>query len=675
MKLILSLIKALFYLCVIVFGIKTLKEPDIYWMLRTGEWMVENGRVVSEDLFSFTNYGTPWINVKWLFELILYGVERIGGPELTPVLQCFVYCLVFYFLEKRIKLLSINEEKKYYLTLISIVIFLVALIAIEFRMLARPEMTSHLLMVVYLFLFEKHRKQGTSILWWLIPLQIFWTNMHEAFGMGLVIIVGFLLGEIYEVVFHQKKGDKKLMLISILSILAISINPRGIIMILHPFEILSQVDLNKYTNELAGFQDLFYWKKEAFLMLSFFILCAIPLLRKFKKEGYNALIKSYGAGWLGLSVLFFYLAFTAYRNIPFFVLFSTPFAVQILFLKFNKWGTPKGIQLISSSLLIALVVLYLGIVSNTYYELSNSRDTYGLMVDKDKNPTGVVDFMNELKVDGQGFSDYLTSSYLMWELRPDFKTFIDLRDLDVFSNEFFDSYFKLYHQPEQFDQFDKKYDFNYAVVFKNDFTALHIYLDKHENWEMVYVDAVAALYLKKTDENIIKIDSLIEQSRGTFYKVAEEKKVSELAQLINVCFNPFYKQESRREGVDYDLIGGQFFVSNHDYNPAIIQLNRSIEKNGENQYNLFELAKLYLEISQISQADETRIKYTNIAINYFNKLTTSFPNYAEGWKGKGILALNAGNKELAISSFKKSLNLKEDKETRSFLILAEFSPR
>lgn len=667
MKLILRLIKILFYLCVIAFGIKTLKEPDIYWMLRTGEWMVENGRIVSEDIFSFTSYGTPWINVKWLFEVVLYGIERIGGPELTPVLQCLVYGLVFYFLEKRIKLLSIPEEKRHFLTVLSIVVFLVTLISIEFRMLGRPEMTSHLLLVVYLFLYEKYRKQKSQILWWLIPLQVFWTNMHEAFGMGLVIILGFLLGEIYEVVVHRKGIDKKLILISTLSILAIAINPKGIKMILHPFEIFMQVGSNKYTNELAGFQDSFYWKKEAYLMFALFLLSAIPFLNKWKKEGYNALIKSFGSGWLGLYVLFFYLGFTAYRNIPFFILFIAPFLAQMLFRKFNDWTSPKWMKVISSSLLITLVVLYVGIVSNTYYELTNRRDTYGLIVDKDKNPTGVVDFMNEIGVKGTGFSDYLTSSYLMWELRPAFKTFIDLRDLDVFSNEFFDTYFKLHSEPEQFDKFDDEYNFNYAVVFKNDFTALHIFLDKHEDWEMVYVDAVAALYLKKTQLNQPKIDSLIENSTGTFYKVAEEKKVGKIAQLINVCFNPFYDQQSRRAGIDYDLIGGQFFASNHDYNPAVFQLNRSIEKNGENQSNLFEMGKLYLEISQAPQPDKTKMEYNTTATEYFNKLTKVYPNFAAGWKGKGILAFEAGNKAMAITAFKKSLDLNEDEETRKFL--------
>jgi hypothetical protein len=672
MKLILRIVRVLFYLCVIAFGLKTLKEPDIYWMLRTAEWMVENGSVVSEDLFSFTNYGIPWINVKWLFEVILYGVERIGGPELTPVLQCLVYGLVFYFLEKRIKLLSIAEENRNYLTLLTFILFLVTLVAIEFRMLGRPEMTSHLLMVVYLFLYEKYRKQKSSILWGLIPLQIFWTNMHEAFGMGMVIILGFLFGEIYELILHRKQADKRLILISVLSILAIAINPRGIQLILHPLEIFLQVGSNKYTNELLGFQNPLYWQKEAYLMLFFFGLSAIPLLIQLKIDGFKALIKSHGAGWLGLYVLFFYLTLTAYRNIPFFVLFTTPFLVQTLF---RKRVLAQKVKSVSTIVLVVLILLYAAIVSNNYYEITNSRDTYGLVVDKDKNPTGVADFMNELNVDGIGFSDYLTSSYLMWELRPDFKTFIDLRDLDVFSTEFFDSYLKLQNQPEQFDLFDAKYNFNYAVVFKNNFTALHIYLDKHKDWEMVYVDAVAALYLKKTTENLIKIDSLIEHSSGTFYKVAKQKEVSAVAQFINVLFNPFYELESRREGVDYDLIGGQFFATNHDYNAAIFQLNKSIERNGESQYNLFELGKLYFEISQIPQAEKEQTRYANVAATYFNKLTVLAPNFAEGWKGKGILALAAGDNKTAVYLFEKSLTLKENKDTRDLLNVASSGRR
>jgi len=49
----------------IVLSLKALREPDLWWMYRTGEWMLENGQVTKSDPFSYTFAGTEWINVKW----------------------------------------------------------------------------------------------------------------------------------------------------------------------------------------------------------------------------------------------------------------------------------------------------------------------------------------------------------------------------------------------------------------------------------------------------------------------------------------------------------------------------------------------------------------------------------------------------------------------------------
>ena len=73
-----------------VLGLKQIHEPDLWWMFRTGEWMVANGEIPTQDVFSYTHKGTDWISVKWLFELIAYGFAYFTGPESLSLLQAFV---------------------------------------------------------------------------------------------------------------------------------------------------------------------------------------------------------------------------------------------------------------------------------------------------------------------------------------------------------------------------------------------------------------------------------------------------------------------------------------------------------------------------------------------------------------------------------------------------------
>jgi hypothetical protein len=42
-------------------GLRTVSDPDTFWQLATGRWVVEHHRVFSTDVFSYTAQGQPWI--------------------------------------------------------------------------------------------------------------------------------------------------------------------------------------------------------------------------------------------------------------------------------------------------------------------------------------------------------------------------------------------------------------------------------------------------------------------------------------------------------------------------------------------------------------------------------------------------------------------------------------
>src|SRR5712692_10996196 len=43
-----------------------LGDGDTGWHVRTGEWILANGRVPSQDIFSYTKAGQPWFAWEWL---------------------------------------------------------------------------------------------------------------------------------------------------------------------------------------------------------------------------------------------------------------------------------------------------------------------------------------------------------------------------------------------------------------------------------------------------------------------------------------------------------------------------------------------------------------------------------------------------------------------------------
>jgi len=53
-------------------------DPDLWWHLRTGQWIVETGTVPHTDPFSFTRAGQPWVSHEWLSEV---SSTRSGGTQ------------------------------------------------------------------------------------------------------------------------------------------------------------------------------------------------------------------------------------------------------------------------------------------------------------------------------------------------------------------------------------------------------------------------------------------------------------------------------------------------------------------------------------------------------------------------------------------------------------------
>jgi hypothetical protein len=56
-----------------------LSDPDLWWHLAAGEWIVEHGEVPWADPFSHTAAGRPWIAYSWLPEVLFYACVRSFG--------------------------------------------------------------------------------------------------------------------------------------------------------------------------------------------------------------------------------------------------------------------------------------------------------------------------------------------------------------------------------------------------------------------------------------------------------------------------------------------------------------------------------------------------------------------------------------------------------------------
>ncbi|MFN8294502.1 MAG: hypothetical protein U0T72_12325, partial [Chitinophagales bacterium] len=185
-------------LCAIALSFKGLREPDLWWQIKTGEWIIAHGKVPTEDVFSYTQKGQPWINIKWGFEVVAALVSNFLGSENVFILQGLVLLALLFFLFQLSTEISKKLNAETHATTAFLLLLPLLFISIDYRINGRPEMSSYLLSIVFLWLNLKYRNGNKPVIWWIIPLQCIWANIHEAFAIGVVINLIFLVAVFVE---------------------------------------------------------------------------------------------------------------------------------------------------------------------------------------------------------------------------------------------------------------------------------------------------------------------------------------------------------------------------------------------------------------------------------------------------------------------------------------------
>src|ERR1700731_2619382 len=68
----LALVLLLTLMAAIAFASETtVRDPDIWWHLKTGDWIVQNHAVPYTGIFSRTAGNRPWVAYSWGYEVLL----------------------------------------------------------------------------------------------------------------------------------------------------------------------------------------------------------------------------------------------------------------------------------------------------------------------------------------------------------------------------------------------------------------------------------------------------------------------------------------------------------------------------------------------------------------------------------------------------------------------------
>src|ERR1700730_14763046 len=183
-------------------GVKTmLGDGDTGWHIRTGQWILANGRVPDKDIFSYTKAGEPWYAWEWLWDVCFAWLYQHGGLATVVAVNIVLLSLTFALLFRLVRRHCENP-------FVAIAVTFLACAASALHWLARPHLVTMLFTVILLFVLDRAREGRTLLLWALPLFFVLWTNLHGGFFVGLIVLTGYMAGELARGLFTADSGER-----------------------------------------------------------------------------------------------------------------------------------------------------------------------------------------------------------------------------------------------------------------------------------------------------------------------------------------------------------------------------------------------------------------------------------------------------------------------------------
>ena len=504
------------FIALFVMSAREITDPDFWWHLSAGQYIVATRSIPHVDVFSGTVAGQPWVTHEWLSEITIYALYSLGSFPILTLAFAAIITLSFALVYARC-------GGRPYVAAFAV---LLAALATAPTWGARPQMISLLLTSVFLWVLEKWRSgqnpadetqqpsaratseplpnplgvssgtvQNGRLIWILVPLMILWVNLHSGFALGLAVLAVCVFGEAVSLIgngntarqritFHSLRTSSfgTLGLVFIACLLVVPLTPNGATMYVYPFETLTSRAMQMYIQEWFS-PDLHLLEFQPFAALLLATLAAISLSGKHVSLTQTLLL-------VGSA----YAALRSGRNIPIFAVIAAPILAEHLWqiISSQDWAdalegsapTPRRLGLLNSVLLIVIVAAGLGRVAMVVA----NQDA----IERAKFPAAAVDFLQSQKVTGTVFNTYGWGGYVMWRLYPTARVFIDGR-ADVYGDAFIENvYMKAYRAEADWRAPLDRYGVRTVLVEPD--APLAAKLGQDSVWRQVYADKQAVVF-------------------------------------------------------------------------------------------------------------------------------------------------------------------------------------
>ncbi|MCC7176286.1 MAG: hypothetical protein IT159_13930, partial [Bryobacterales bacterium] len=454
-----------------------LADGDTGWHVRTGEFILEHGRVPQTDFFSFSKPGAPWFAWEWGSDVLFALLHRAAGLKGVVLMSALVIAGYAWLLLRYAIWRGANP----------VIAFAASLVAIGSsftHLLARPHLFTLLGLAASLWLVEADRRAPGPRVWWLIPLTAVWVNLHGGF-LALIVCLG--LAAAAEGLDRNWRAVRRYALLTAGCAAGSLVNPYGWRLHAHIADYLR----NDWIRRTIGEFQPPSFRHESYLYFEILLFAglAVAALRLARRDWLPAL-------WIGLWA---HHALDGARHVPLYAIVAAPLVAEEISLWWARAASSAargsvpavlrdvaadaGPAFLRSSAWVPAVAVLL---ASGWIPQNWPQDFPGV-----KFPARMLERHGALLAESRLLTFDQWGSYLLYHGYPRQRVFVDGRS-DFYGRELGEPYLTMVRAGEGWEALLDRWRFD-AILAPSEW-ALNAALARHPDWRVVDRDKQAVLY-------------------------------------------------------------------------------------------------------------------------------------------------------------------------------------
>ena len=285
-------------------------DPDMWWHLASGRWMVEHRELLRVDIFSSTMTGSPYALGEIWGEILLYLAYLGGSWGGVAILRAALVAVTAFAV--------VRAASRFASPLVAIPLSAVAIVLSKPTWTDRPQLFTLALFAILFELLLAARGGSRRAVVASVPLLFVWSGLHAGYALGIALLWLFAIAALIE-----RRGAVPFLAAAVVATVAVSLDPAAL-------------PLTRALDHVGSATRGIVEESPVDALSPYGALFALVL------GGTLAAFLLVGADLLAVVVLapLLALALSAQRHIPFFAIVAVPFVARSVVILVERGWAP-----------------------------------------------------------------------------------------------------------------------------------------------------------------------------------------------------------------------------------------------------------------------------------------------------------------------------------------------